>query len=128
MNEKLEKLQAERQARLAALQAQRDAHEVEALELVEAAEAEHGIGRVAYVVTDDGPIVLSAPNPIAFRKFRDAGKTDEQALWALVRPSLLHPTADDLTKIDNRFPATLLACANVVVTLGGQRAAEVAVK
>jgi adenylate kinase len=90
------------------------------------------LGRsVAIVETDEGTIVVRAPNPILFRRFQDetreSGATVD-ALEKLVRPSLVHPASAKFDAILEVLPFALTRCGDAVCALAGVRKGRVEAK
>jgi len=99
-------------------------------EAIADAEAKHGaVGKKILVVhTDLGCVILTRPNPAAYKKFRDKGDNDTVAFERLVRPCVLHPDAVAMDLVLDELAGVLDRCANAVVELAGFRAKEVSGK
>lgn len=99
-------------------------------EAIAKAVEEHGpVGRTLAVVdTDLGVVIVKRPHQATFRKFQDAGSTKTAAVEQLVRPCVVHPSPDQLDRILDELPATLIRLADAVCTLAGMRREEVAGK
>ena len=92
------------------------------------AEAEHGRKRVATIETEMGTIIVKRPNPLHFKRFQDKESVKTKDLEQLVRPCLVHPSANRFDAILEEYPATLTRCADRVATLAGVRARELSGK
>lgn len=88
---------------------------------LEKAEAKYGKGRAGVVMTDEGPVVLKAPEAPTFRKFQDRAKYETEPMLDLVLPNVVYPTRKAFEDLNDRLPATLARCASKVCELGGQR-------
>lgn len=95
-------------------------------EVIEQLEAKHGPlrKRLMRVDTDEGMIVVGKPNPLAYKRFVDQGKTNTEALSKLVRPCVLHPDKTELDRILEEVPAALVRCADAACFLAGVRKEE----
>jgi hypothetical protein len=103
-------------------------HEDKAHEEMAKAEAKHGKGRVGFVMTPSGPVVLKAPHQMSFAKFQDAGANTFQGCVDLAIPSLCYPSLAEFEKILELHPAQAVEFAGRVCILGGQRVAELGKK
>jgi len=114
----------------AALRKSVEAEEIEAadIEAKRAAEAEHGADRVAFVRTSLGCVILSAPNHIIYKRFRDNESTKTADLEKLVRRSLVYPDVNKFDRMLEALPAILDRSANKIVELAGFNAKESAGK
>ena len=97
-------------------------------EATAAAESEHGSDRVAVVHTSMGCVILSAPNHIIYKRFRDNGEAKTADLERLVRKSLVHPDVNKFDRMLEALPAILDRSANKIVELAGFNAKESAGK
>lgn len=95
-------------------------------EALEAAEEKHGaLGtHLRTIETDHGLVILKRPNPLHYKRFRDAGKQSTEAFERLVRPCVVHPASSRFDHILDTLPATLDRCADAVVELAGFRQKE----
>jgi hypothetical protein len=122
------KLAAVRQAREEREAAEDAADELPRLQLelaneeaIAAAVAKVGpIGKaIGTVNTRHGVIIVKKPNHMLVRKFRDEGDVTTKAWEALVRPCLVHPSAEELDRILEDQPVALVAIGTMVLRLAG---------
>lgn len=101
--------------------AEREAADAEA---IEAAEVEHGAKRVMQIPTSSGVVIVKRPNPIHYKRFRDEGDANTEAIDRLVRPCVVYPSLSEFDRILEEEPAVLDRCADRVVRLAGFRVKE----
>ncbi len=135
MNEKIEELRAKRleiEARreadkLANADAEELARETRALadaEAIDAAEKEHGADGIRIVQTEEGVIIVKRPAQATYRKFIDTGKGDTESLDKLAAPCLVYPAKLEYRRLLDKYPHTVVACANAVCALAGAKPSE----
>jgi hypothetical protein len=87
------------------------------------AEAVRSIGPVGKAIgtvkTRLGIIIVKKPNHMLVRRFRDKGETDSKAWEDLIRPCLVHPSAEEFDRILEDQNVVLAAVGTMVLRLGG---------
>lgn len=132
---------AERRARLAAAQAviserletltEREADEEVAKAELEAKntkviaelELKHGPVDVEWraVFTPEGVIAVKRAHPAFYKRFSEIEKPKTSDLEQLVNPALIHPERDRFDYLVEKFPHSLVQCANAICWLAGVR-------
>jgi hypothetical protein len=130
-----ERLRAAEQRRLELAASEQRLSQVEAEEraaddeaAIADAEQEHGIKRIGVVRTDFGCVIVKRPNPVIYKRFRDRGEHNTEALEKLVRSCLVYPSASRFDKVLEEVPAALDRAATSIIELAGFRAKEVSGK
>lgn len=123
----IERAREERSA-LERLRVEVEADERAALdeEAIAKAESEHGpVGpKLRTVTTPLGIVIVKRPNALHFRKFMDAGSVKTTDLEKLIRPCLVHPTAQAFDQILEEVPAVIAELANECAALAGAQRKE----
>lgn len=109
-------------------QVEREEREAMEAELLAKFEAEHGKQCVGSIDTDLGMVIVKRANAVLFKRFQDSGEVKSIDLEKLVRPCVIHPSADRFDAMCDAQPAILNRAADRVATLAGVRARELSGK
>jgi hypothetical protein len=92
-------------------------------------EAEEKYGEIRVVNTEMGAIVLRKPNHLNFKNFSrslNSGKLlDDDVIWKLVRPCIVHPDISRAEEIVEEYPATTIRLGEQAMDLAKGKAAEI---
>lgn len=120
-----EALRVEREAKAEAARLEREADaEERALAdetALDAAEREHGEGRVAGVETAMGLVIVKRPHSALYRRFVDAQKATVTEFEKLVLPNVVYPSKERVESILEEQPAVLSELASAVCRLAGAK-------
>lgn len=125
LQEKIARLEAERDARAQARAAERRAESAEryvaALEALAGHEEKHD-GAVRLVKTDIGPVIVRGPTQVQYRNFKKALHLPDQradAMRVMVTACVLFPTFDEFDAAVRVKPGVIDILADDVCELGG---------
>lgn len=120
---------AQREVEAEQAEVQRLEREALGLEALAKAEREHGSSRVMALETDQGIVIVKAPNHVAYRKWQDTTeRVSTEALEQLVFPCIVYPSISEFERILERLPHTLQRCSDAVTVLAGYRKDDLAKK
>lgn len=118
----------------AATEADRLERQAEDAEALDAAERKHGPRRVIGVDTDEGLIIVQAPDPTAYQLWQDTTKEmNNQTIKDLYWPCIVYPDRkkDNGARVESilrKLPATGQRLADAVTVLAGYRKEDFAKK
>ena len=142
LREQLDALEAQRMAKRAdrekAGAAARLKQRIKDETALTAAEEKHGHDRIASVPTDEGIVIVHAPEPLRYRKYQSLvtqlldkpgeGAKLQDAATELVLSCLVYPTKPEFNTLADKFPAMPAHAAVKVGELAAGRTRETAEK